>query len=135
MADRNFKDEVRTLESAVVELYGQVTFGSSGAISSQACQGFSVAQTAAETGRYTVTLEDSYNSFKGCQVTLEAAADAALTTADGNWAVVRNVSVGTSGGGTFDVQLVRTDTGADADPTSGTVMHLAIKVKNSSLTF
>lgn len=133
MANRYFKDEVKTLESSIVKLYGNMTFGSSGAISASTTKGFSVAKTGSETGRYTVTLEDKYNEFKGCHVTVEGPADAAATTADGYWTFIRNEAVGTTK--TFDIQFVRTDTGADANPTSGNLAFLEITLKNSSNTY
>lgn len=129
MADRYFKDQVKTLEGGIVELYGKLTFGSSGAISAQSCKGFSVAIVDSTAGRYTVTLEDKYPEFKGCDVTLQGPDSSALTTADGNQHVVRAVNMANK---TFLLQLVRTDTGADADPTSGTIAYLKITLKNST---
>lgn len=131
MANRNFKDRVKTLESEIVKLFGKLTFGATGAIT-DASKGFSVVKTATKTGRYTVTLEDSYSEFKGCHVTMEGPDDAAATTADGYWTFVRNVDVASK---TFDIQFVRTDTGADANPTSANIAHLEITLKNSSLDF
>lgn len=133
MANRYFKDTVKTLESAIVKLYGSVTFGASGAVSSSSCKGFSVAKTSGKTGRYTITLEDKYNSIKGCFVSLVGPDDAAATTAAGYWTFLRNDDVASAG--TFDVQFVRTDTGADADPTSGNIALLEITLKNSSNTY
>lgn len=131
MANRDFKGQVRTLESAIVKLYGNLTFGASGAITDDS-KGFSVAKTATETGRYTVTLEDKYSEFMGCNVTVVGPDDSAATTADGYWTFVRNEAVASS---TFDIQFVRTDTGADANPTSGNIAHLEITLKNSSNTY
>lgn len=138
MANRYFKQFQHTLEKGVVELYGQVTFGSSGAISSQSCVGFSVAQTDSETGRYTVTLEDSYPKLLFCDVVLEGAADAAYTQDAGLGYLLRNVDVTSSK--TFDIQLVDGGTvgsasQSDADPEDGAVAYIAIKLKNSELTY
>lgn len=132
MANRNFKDRVKTLESEVCHLYGQVTFGSSGAIASQNCKGFSVAQTGSEDGRYTVTLEDQYNTllFVGCNI--EGAADTAFG-ATGLIRALRNVAMTSK---TFDIQLVEADGNlADTDPASGDILYIMIAVKNSSLNF
>lgn len=132
MANRNFKDRVKTLESEVVHLYGQVTFGASGAIASQNSKGFSVAQTASEAGRYTVTLEDRYSTllFVGCNI--EGAADTAFG-ATGLIRALRNVDMSSK---TFDIQLVEADGNlADTDPASGDVLYICIVLKNSSLTY
>lgn len=132
MANRMFRSEFYTLNPKVVKLFGSVTVGSSGAISSQSCKGFSVALTDSETGRYTVTLADTYNAFLGCQVTPVVATDAAIGTSAGFIATVRNVSVADSTP-TFDIQFSDA-AGADADPASGVVFYLEISLQNSSIT-
>ncbi len=129
MANRLFKQFVNTLEAGVVKLYGSVTFGSSGAVSSQTSKGFTVTIVDSEAGRYLVTLEDSYSQFLCCNVVTELAADAAAGT-DGYIPAVRNVSVADSTP-TFQIQF--TDAaGADVDPASGFKAHIEITLKNSS---
>lgn len=129
MADRLFKQFQGTIEQGVVKLFGKVTFGASGAVSSSTTKGASIAKTAAETGRYTVTLEDSYIggllSFCGC---MAIAADAAAGT-DGYLVAIRNVAV-TGSTPTFDIQV--TDAaGADTNPASGFVLYYEVTLKNS----
>lgn len=133
MANRYLK-EPKTLESGVVTLFGSVTFGASGAIDAQSCKGFTVAQTADEAGRYTVTLEDTYNGLLGAAVIVVGPTDAALDDEVGNWsASLRNIAVATTK--TLDIQLSAIDDGADDDPTSGNKMLITLHLKNSGLTY
>ena len=125
MANRNFYPMRGSLSREIVKLYGSVTIGASGAISSQDCKGFSVAKTASETGRYTVTLEDRFTAFRGAQVALEGVADAALTAL---FAGVRNVSMS---GQTLDLQFVGA-VGTDTNPASGNVLYIELTLQNGS---
>lgn len=131
MANKYFKDHVKTYESGIVKLFGKVVTSTSGAIDSQSCKGFSVAKTGSETGRYTVTLEDQYTSLAGLSVALVGADDAAYTTANGVQWFLRNVDV-TASSPSFDVQFVRTDTGADAEVIDAAEFYLEISLKNTS---
>ena len=131
MANRLLKS-LNTLEAGVVKLYGKVVTTTSGTVGSTSCKGFSVAKTGSETGRYTVTLSDSYQGFLGCQVTLVGAADAAYTSAKGLVAFVRNVSVADSTP-TFQIQFCDPDgSAADAEVEDAAEFYLEITLKNSS---
>lgn len=127
MANRSFRPIRGSLSREVVKLYGNVTVGSSGAVSSSSAKGFSVALTASEAGRYTITLEDSYNAFLGCNVTVVQADDAAITA---SYAGVRNVDVSSSGK-TLDIQFVD-EAFADADLASGDLFYIEIMVQNGA---
>jgi hypothetical protein len=130
MASRSFYKPQGSLNINVVKLFGNFTIGTSGAIDSSSCKGFSVAKTAAETGRYTVTLQNSYPYWLGCQVSVVGAADTAFGS-NGYLAGLRNVSVNDSTP-TFDVQI--TDAaGADTNPASGYVIYLEITLQNSTV--
>jgi hypothetical protein len=133
MANRRYKQFQGTLESGIVKLYGSVTVGSSGAISSSSVKGFTIAKTAGETGRYTVTLNDKYNALKHVSVIVVGPADAALTDASGIIASLRNDAVATSK--TFDIQFSRNTTLADTEITSGNKFLFEITLKNSAQTF
>lgn len=131
MANKDFKDEVRTYEGGIIKLFAKVVTSTSGAIASQVSKGLSVAKTGSEVGRYTVTLDDKYTSMVGCSVALVGAADAAYTTANGlNW-FLRNVDVAASTPA-FDVQFARTDTGADAEVIDGAEFYIEVSLKNTS---
>lgn len=104
-----------------ITLAGTVTIGSSGAITAQtgaAISGATVEQTASEDGRYTVTFVDtSYRRMLGAGAAMCGPADAAFPTTTGSSPKTRNLA--TTG---FDVQFIREDTQADADPASGTIL-------------
>ena len=131
MANKDFKDEVRTYEGGIVKLFGKVVTSTSGTISSQVSKGFTVTKTGSETGRYTVTLDDKYNSLRGCSVALVGAADAAYTTANGLNSFLRGVDVGAATP-LFYIQFARTDTGADAEVIDGAEFYIEITLKNTS---
>lgn len=131
MANRYFKDHVKTLEGGAVKLFGKVVTSTGGAISSQTSKGFTVTKTGSETGRYTITLEDKYSSLLGVSVALQGAADAAYTTANGLGWFIRGVAVGAATP-LFYVQFYRTDTGADAEVINAAEFYLEITLKNTS---
>lgn len=126
MANRNFYPARGSLSREVVKLYGNVTIGGSGAVSAVSAKGFTVAKTGSETGRYTITLEDTYTAFRGAHVTVEGADDAALTAF---YAAVRNVDVGSAK--TLDIQLVSA-IATDANPASGDVLHIELTLQNGT---
>ncbi len=133
MADRLMKQFSATLEAGVCKLFGSVTTSTSGTIASQSCKGFSVAKTAGETGRYTVTLADVYVDLLSVSVAVVGAADAAHTAARGLTPMLRNDAVGVSGGKTFNVQFVSADgSAADAELVDGAKFLLEITLKNST---
>lgn len=123
MADRVFRQLRGSLNREIVKLYGAVTIGAAGAVESVDAKGFTVTKTAGETGRYTVALEDSYTAFRGASVSVEGAADAALTAVAG---AVRNVDVAAK---TLDVQMVAA-VGTDTDPADGDVVHIEVTLQN-----
>lgn len=129
MANRLFKQFQMTLEQGVVKLYGSVTTSTSGTVASTACKGFSVAKTAGEVGRYTVTLSDYYIGLLSCGVIVVGAADAAYTTGKGLIPFLRNVAVSTAAK-TFDIQFA-SDASADAELIDGASFKVEISLKNS----
>ena len=131
MANRYFKGQLRALEGEVIKLYGKVVTGASGAISSQACKGFSVSKTGSEVGRYTVALEDKYNALLSSAVSVVGQDDSAYPIANGLSSLLRNVDVGAEAP-SFDVQFVRMDTAADAELEDASEFHLEITLKNTT---
>lgn len=136
MANRYYKQFVNVMESGITKLYGKVVTSTSGTVGSTSCVGFSVAKTATETGRYTVTLEDYFaGGLKACSVMLVGSADAAYTSAKGLVAYLRNVSVSGSAK-TFDIQFCDPDgSPADAELADAAEFYIEITVKNSGQTF
>lgn len=109
----------------LVRLTGVITVGAAGAVGSATADGYAtVAKTAAEVGRYTVTLDRKYRSIRVLGVSLEGPADAALGNAAGNLMSARNVATQT-----FDVQCSLASTGADTETTSGNKIHWAVEVQ------
>lgn len=118
-------------------LVGEVTLGSDGAIASQLCHGFSVAETDAETGRYTITIDGTVTKLFAVIPTLVGADDTAYTSDKGVPLLVRDDDVATDG--TIELQCVKqlTVTGAqtyvDAVPADSAKLKLVIIVQLSSV--
>lgn len=130
MANRLYKQFQGTLEQGVVKLFGSVTTSTSGTISSSTGKGLTITKTAAEVGRYTVTLADKYTSLLGVSVMVQGAADAAYTAAKGLCQLIRGVDV--SGNGVLYVQFADPATSADAELENGAKFFLEVTLKNSS---
>lgn len=131
MANRYFQQFSGTPVHGVVSLYGTVTTSTSGAISSSSVTYGSIVKTATKTGRYTVTLADSYVGFLDANVIVESSSDAAYGTAKGVIPVLRNVAVTTSTGGTLNIQFIDKAL-ADAELPDGAKFYFRIDLKNSS---
>jgi len=134
MANTSFQPIAGSKTNGVIKLYGQVTLGNSGAISSSSCDGFTIAKTASKTGRYTVTLGQNYNKLLGCSVQIIGPDDAAFTDAKGVDPKLRDNDVGGGANdGTFEIQFVDADSGADAEVQDSAVLLIEITLKNSSV--
>lgn len=132
MASRMFQQFQGTLEKGVIKLYATITTSTSGTISSTLATGLTVAKVGSEAGRYRITLDDKYTRLLSVHAIVSGAADTAYTTAKGLNALVRNVAV-SAATPIFDLQMVRTDTGADAEVEDGAVIYVEITLKNSSV--
>ena len=130
MANRNFKPGAMAIEKGLVALYGKVVTSTSGTISSSDCRGFSIAKTGSETGRYTITLEDSYNALRMVNVLVEGAADTAYTNAKGLGYIVRGVDVASK---VLYIQFVNAaQPQADAELEDAAEFYIEITLKNTS---
>jgi hypothetical protein len=132
MANRQFQQFQGSLEKGVVKLFATITTTTSGAIGSTSALGLTVAKVGSEAGRYRLTLDDKYTRLLAVNAIVSGAADAAYTTAAGVNALVRNVAV-SSATPILDLQLCRTDTGADAEVIDGAVIYVELTLKNSSV--
>ena len=132
MASRLYQQFQGSLEKGVVKLFATITTSTSGTIASTSATGLTVAKVASESGRYRITLEDKYTRLLNASVIVEGAADAAYTSTAGVSAFVRNVAV-SAATPVLDIQLARTDTGADAEPISSAVIYVELTLKNSSV--
>lgn len=134
MANRYFKQFQKTLESEICALYGSFVTSTSGTVSSSSAKGFTIAKTATEVGRYTVTLQDKYAELKVVNAVIVGATDAAYTTGKGFSFYLRNVAVGTTG--TFDIQFVETAVAyADTELADAAAVRIEIVLKNSSIAY
>lgn len=115
--------EVKSRTPKAQLLFGEITVGASGAVSSQDCDGFTVAKEATA-GQYTLTLDETFNKFLALDTTIIDATDVLFDTV---------LSEDVDGAKTIVVQLWDADTPAATDATSGTVLKFAIAVKNTSL--
>ncbi len=131
------RDPARRNRSGSVQYEGQVNLGAGGAISSRDTPGFTVTKTAAKVGRYDVQLVNpdgtavvalQLTSFKG--VVWGAAADAAYTALKALGFYIRNNTMSTTG--SFQIQLFRTDTFADAEAEDNAKLLVEFGVKLSS---
>lgn len=111
----------------LVMLTGIVTLGSSGAVASQDCDGFTVALTGSEDGRYTITPAQKFIGLRYGHATLELSADTAAVQAKGVVSVLRGVATTTP---VLYVQFTIVPTaaaaGADADAEDSAVMRIVL---------
>lgn len=126
MASRNFKPGAMSLESGTIKLYGRAVIGATGSISSQECQGFSLARTAV--GKYQITLEDNYVALR----MLATNVIDAVAAADGK---IGMVTVDNVTAGSLDVQFVATDDGLAGEVGSGGIILFEITLKNSTVRY
>lgn len=141
MANRLFKrGDFSTLTPGIVKLFGYVEIGASGLISTTVpakCDGFTITKTAAQLGRYTITLDDKYSRLLGVNVTLNGDDTAAYTTNTGAFTFVRSGSAITNGGSkVFYIQFAAigpataTATYVDAEVESNVEIAIEITLKN-----
>lgn len=102
-------------------LFGTITVGSSGAVASQDCNGFSVAKESAD-GTYTVTLDSAVSRFLYADAALEIA-----TPADSQ--INRNLGTTTTTATQFEIVT----SGSLANVVSGDKVHFMLVVSRSSL--
>jgi hypothetical protein len=116
-----------TYRRGAVIVTGTILIGASGAVTSFVCEAVDsssgVVKTAAKTGRYTVTLLRKYRNPRVTNLSLIGPTDAALTSTDGWFLSVRNLT-----GQTFDIQASQVSL-ADANPTSGNSIHFSVEVQ------
>lgn len=121
MANRLFK-EMQSLDSEVKVLYGTVTFGASGAVSSVSANGFTVTKPAG-TGLYTVALDDKYGALLGVDATLFNAGTVANSSIQ--------LSSDFASGNTFQLQFLTA--GVAANALTGQRLYVTVHLRNSAL--
>lgn len=116
-------NEVMSPDHRDRRLSGNFAIGGAGAVGAQTPGALSgaVVTKAAAAGRYLVTPYKTFKRFKGANANVEGPATAASggpTTGESAAPMLRAAT-----GATFVIQLRRSDTLADADATSGTIVH------------
>ena len=134
MATRQFRRDIAACTAGVVIASLKVVTSTSGTISTSSgdTSYLTIAKTAAEAGRYTVTLVDYYNQFLGCSVIVEGAADAAYADTKGLIPFVRNVAI-TSTSKTFDIQFAYGADNTDAELDDAASFYVTVMLKNSTV--
>lgn len=134
MPHGDLKEMEAPLPERLVTLTGEVILGTSGAITSQDCNGFSVALDGDDTGRYNVTLANKFTKLRYGHAVLELSADTAAVQAKGVVGVLRNVSMTA---GTLDIQFTTVPTGAaagaDAVPENSAVMRIVMILSRGTI--
>lgn len=130
MADRMWLPPAGGLECDIVELYGTITIGATGAVSASSGKG-TLSVTRNSAGQYAVRLTDTYSGFLWANAVVLNTADSDPSSV-GVTNRVRSQTV-TSTTPTVTFQFYATDDGAVADPASGAVIYYSLKLKNSSV--
>jgi hypothetical protein len=141
--DKITREPARRNRTRDLEYVARIALGATGALATgEGTQsGFTIAKVGGKTGRYLVTLVDSKGQAVKAvnkralvfhHATVEtAAADAAYTAAKAATGNVRNNTIDVDG--TFQIQMIRTDTFADAEVEDNGFIHVAFAVKWSSV--
>lgn len=135
MANRMFLPPAGALEINVVELFADITVGSSGAPTptNGTALGYgkgisTVVRNSA--GRYTITLSDSYPKFLTLDTKLVSATYDPTTAAAGNFIVSEAVNTATP---TIVIQFYKGSDGTALDVASGSRILVMTKLRNSSI--
>lgn len=128
MANRTFKPGAVAIEAGLVCLYGRfTTTGTTGAIASQDCRGFSVAETGL--GEYTITLEDNYNDLR---MLTTSVIDSVVSGTEGQSSSVISEDVAN---GSLVIAFISGSTGVVDDLGDGAVALIEITLKNSTVKY
>jgi hypothetical protein len=127
MANRYFSQFQLSLEKQVAHLFGRMTIGASGAPTLDVSNSKGIASiTRSASGKYVITLSDTYNRFLGINATrITASASSAPSM------YVVSEQVGTAGAPQITVQF--NSAGTAADPASGEDIRFHIILKNSAV--
>lgn len=130
MANRLWLPPSGSLEVNVCEIFGSITVGAAGAVTTSSGKGIASVVKESAAGQYTITLSDSYNSLLWAGFTLVTSTDDAETVGTAHRI---NSSAVDNSTPTVVLQCSDTATGADANPSSGSVILFTFKLKNSSV--
>jgi hypothetical protein len=134
MASTNLQHFAGSKTNGAVALFGTMTTSTSGTVSTSSVEGFTITKTATKTGRYTITLGQNYNKLLFANAVIVGPDDTAMTDAKGTQFVIRDNDVGAGANdGTFELQFIDSDSGADAELQDAAIIMITIWVKNSSV--
>lgn len=130
MANRRFLPPLGALEVDVVELFGKISIGASGAVSSSSGKGIaSVVRNSA--GKYTITLSDRYNSLLyASAIVLDDTNSDPVTVGIQPRLFSEAVNNATP---TIVIQFYNHTDGSAADPANGALVYFTAKLRNSSV--
>lgn len=131
MANKSWLPPSGSLEVNVVELFGSITVGSSGAVSTQDGKGIGTIVKESAAGQYTIPLSEPYNKLLWAGFTLLHSTDSAQTV--GTAFRINSEDVDHATAPVLVLQCSDVATGADANPASGAIIYFTIKLRNSSV--
>ncbi len=130
MANRSYQQPMGSLECNVVQLFGSITIGASGAVS--ASQGATSVVKNGAAGNYTITLADRFNCLLAVQTgVLSATASGVVPSAEVVATPATNQATFQSAG-TVILQFYDY-AGVAANPASGAQVTFQITVRNSTV--
>lgn len=131
MANRTWRLPAGGLEIDVVELFGSITIGSTGAVSSSSGKGIgTVTRTSA--GLYSIPLSDTYNAFLFANtVVLHSTDDDPSST--GVLCRIKSQAVTSTTAPLITIQFYNSTNGGAVDPVSGAIVYFMLKLRNSSI--
>lgn len=131
MADRRFLPALGHLEVDVVELFGTITIGSSGAVSASTGKGIASVVKESAAGQYTITLSDRYNALlMASAIILDDTDSDPVTVGIQPRLLSQAVNNATP---TVKFQFYNHTNGAAANAADGAVVYFQIKLRNSSV--
>lgn len=119
----SFRKFVERLNRVPENLTGVVQLAATGAVNKQTCRGFTVGARSAA-GRYPVRMTRKLQSLCDLRVVVQIAGSAAFTAGRSTGEVIARDFDAVLG--TFNLQLLRTDTLADADAPDNAVLGITI---------
>ncbi len=140
MASRSFRPPLGTIEVDVVELFVELTIGTSGSLDTASGGGWYGAGIDSVTkestaGQYTIVLEDSYNRMLWGGITLLDDSDSSAATVAVETRFESEDVDGTSADPNVVIQGYNSDDGAVDDFASGAKVFVCLKLRNSTVEF
>lgn len=130
MANRSYQQPLGSLEVNVVQLFGSITVGASGAVS--AFQGAASVTKNATAGNYTIVLDDRFDRLLAVHTGVLSASAPGVVVAAEVVATPATNQATFQASGAITVQF-RDYAGAAANPASGAQVTFQVMVRNSQV--